>query len=287
MTDFELSAAVTGTQRDIADPHVVCFDDRAALERQPVRAKMAGGNLTTGFAAAELAGWSRYTRTALAASLVDRLAVVAGYLVQAGEKPGGHVDNRATEEKCNCGAADGYLNVLRVMGEHGGEREFIVQMEETLGGRFDRETWGQIVTRAAQGARPPGESHWSGWTIIETIKGHGGIVEVLDGGGTNSERDPTSQRHNHWAEGLVINNVPGRSNDRDTESLRYFQFDMPKILELCRKMGADHAEYSALLHAATGYQFGVRYLLTREMRNVVLLPRAAGDNQRNNTGLLS
>src|SRR5687767_13263153 len=59
--DQELVKSVHESQTEVQDPHVVCIEDRNDVEGQPVREKMAGGNVATGYAAAEMAGWSLFT----------------------------------------------------------------------------------------------------------------------------------------------------------------------------------------------------------------------------------
>ncbi len=270
ISDEVLVQAVYGKQADIQDEHVVCIDEREALEAQPVRNKMAGGNVTTGFAAAELADWSLYTDTEREAGPTARVNAVANYLVQAGEKLGGHIDNHATDEKSNCGAADGYPAIISELAKHGNDIEFISQMRDALGEHFNQSTWQQTIDSAAERAVDSELDDWSGYAIINAIREHDGVVEVLNGDHQKPEQDPENARHNHWAEGVALNTVAGKSNDRDQGGVPFFQADAPKIVELCQKMAKDEAEFGRLLHAAVGYQLATRYKLTSNQRNVII-----------------
>lgn len=270
VSNHDLVEAVHAKQTEIEDLHVVCIDEREALEAQPVRYKMAGGNVTTGFAAAELADWTLYTDHQRAADPAVRVDAVASYLIKAGEKLGGHIDNHATDEKSNCGAADGYPAIISVIAEHGKDEQFVAQMQDALGTHFDQNVWRSVVDRAAERAGSPELKMWTGYIIINTVKKYDGVVEVLNGDHEKPAEDPTNSRLNHWSEGVGISTVPGQSNDRDRGGIPFFQVDAPKIIETCQKMSNDETEFARLLHAAVGYQFATRFKLTRDQRNVII-----------------
>lgn len=268
VSDQELIEEVEATQAEVTDEHVVCVDEREALEHQPVRYKMAGGNLTTGFAAAELADWSLYADEQRDSTPEQRVDTVADFLVAADEKLGAHVDNHADESVTNCKAADAYPLIINAVGEHGHDIEFEAQMKDVLGAHFDPEVWNATVTRSAEKAAKPELQNWSGYFIIDTVKKYGGIVEVLNGDHQNKQLDPNNERKNHWGEGVGVNTVPGHSNNRDKARIPYFQVDIPKVVEVCQKMAKDGAEFSRLLHAAAAYQIAIRYKITSGQRNV-------------------
>ena len=263
-----LASAVYSAQQPIEDNHVVCIDERKALELQPVRAKMAGGNVTTAFAATELANWSLYTDEQRNDLHKVRVSAVAGYLVSAGEKLGGHIDNHATEQNSNCGAADGYPTVISIIAQRGHDLEFTAQMSDTLGEHFDSKIWDDTVEKASILASDKGLLTWNGNTIINAVRKYNGVIEILNGDNTRTELDPNNSRHNHWAEGVAKNLVPGMSNNRDGSNIPFFQVDVPKIVETCQKMAKNEAEFARLLHGAAAYQFGVRYKLTSGQRNI-------------------
>lgn len=270
VSDQEIFEVVHDNQKPVTDAAKVCIDGRPELEAQPVRQKMAGGNLATGFVAAELSGWSLYTDAQLQSTVAERLASVANHLVEAGEVLGGHIDNHATEEKSNCGAADGLPKHLSVIASNGKDAEFIAQMRDALGDSYSEEIWTSIVDRAQATVMTDAYADWNGQRLITAIKERNGIVETLTGDNLKPDLDPQDIRHNHWEEAVVLNTVPGISNDRDTSRLQHFQVDAPALIETCQRMASSTTEFATLLHAAVGYQFAVRYSLTSNQRNMYI-----------------
>lgn len=270
VSDAELARGVQENQKDVEDPHVVCIDEREALEKQPVREKMAGGNVLTGYVAAELAGWSLFTDEQRAGSAETRVNAVADHLVVAGEKLGAHIDNHADDKKCKCGAADGCPVHVGVIAEHGNDKQFVDQMQDALGGNFNQVVWDGIIRNAQTKIARDTFDGWNGWIIINAVKARDGVVEVLNGDNQKPEADPENTRHNHWGEGVGINTQNGKSNDRDNAVIKHFQADAPALVRTCQKMAKDEAEFSRLLHAAVGFQFAVRYNLTSDQRNVYI-----------------
>src|SRR5690606_13463928 len=83
-TEKEVVYEVKDTQAEIEDWHVVCGDERHALEPQPVRPKMFGGNTGTGFAAAAYADWSFFTQEQRDAGITTMYDAVVDHQVSAG-----------------------------------------------------------------------------------------------------------------------------------------------------------------------------------------------------------
>ena len=268
ISDFELAESVHEAQKPIDDPHVVCIDERPGVEAQPVREKVSGGPVTTGFAAARIAGWSLFTDEQRASGAETQVAVVADHLVAAGEKLGGHMDNHAGEGKSNCGSADGCPLIIGRMGKYGRNEQFVEQMQDALGDNFNPAVWDEMVTNAQREAQGTDFQTWSGMIIIDAIRQRDGVVEVLNGDNTRPDQDPENLRHNHWAEGVYISSEEGKSNDRDHVKIPFFQVDAPAIIRICQKMATSEAEFDKLLHAAVGYQFATRFKLTKNQRNL-------------------
>lgn len=272
MGDAELYIAAKEAQKPVEDAAKVCIDEREAVEGQPVREKMAGGNVTTSFVAAELSEWSLYTDAQRQGPAEARVYAVADHLVAAGETLGAHVDNHADEStpKCNCGAADGCPGHMTVVAYHGTDAEFEGQMKGVLGELYDESVHAANIAVAIRKVESDTFHDWSGWYIIDAVKRHNGVVEVLNGNNEKPELDPQNVRHNHWAQGVGINFEKGKSNDRDAGGPRLFQVDVAAIVETCQRMAASEAEFMRLLHAATAFQLAVRYNLTSDQPNVLL-----------------
>lgn len=270
ISDQEILDVATENQKPVTDLAKVCIDGRPELDHQPVRQKMAGGNLATAFVAAELTGWNLYTEDQRTASARERLQAVGDHLVEAGEVLGGHIDNHATAEKSNCGAADGLPKHVAVIAEHGTDSSFVSQLQDVLGDNFSAEVWATVVARAQHNINANVYSDWSGQDIIAAIRERAGVVEVLNGDNHKVDQDPEDARHNHWEEAVIVNTVPGVSNDRDSSRIQHFQVDAPALIETCQRMASSTDEFGALLHAAVGYQFAVRYNLTSGQRNLYL-----------------
>ena len=264
VSDTELQAAVIAAQAEIQHPAKVCIDERPALEAQPVRAKMAGGNLTTAFVAAELSGWSLYTDAQRVADPNDRVDVVADQLVLAGEVLGGHIDDQADEAttECNCGAAAGCPSHVKTISEHGQDNEFVAQMQDVLGALYDQDTHNLVTETAQSKVDADAFKGWSGWVIIRAVRARRGTVEVLQGSNQKPDKDPQNVRHNHWAEGVAKNLDATKSNNRDNNGVRFFQVDVPAVVETCQRIAKDEKEFIKLLHAAVAFQLAVRYNLT-------------------------
>lgn len=272
VNDAELLREVENAQLAIEHPAKVCIDERPAVETQPIRAKMPGGNLTVGFMAAELAGWSLYTDEQRESGVELRVQTVADHLVAADEVLGGHIDNHADERttKCNCGAVDGCPDHTQTIAEHGNDIQFIDQMQDVLGKLFDDEVHQEIITTAKSKVEAQAFKGWSGWFIIRAIQVRNGTVEVLDGSNLQPEKDPTNARRNHWAEGVGKNTVAGKSNNRDGDGIRFFQVDIPAVVETCQRMAKDEAELVRLLHAAVAFTLAVRFNLTSDQPTVTV-----------------
>lgn len=272
ISDGELYSAAKEAQKPIEDVAKVCIDEREAVEGQPVREKMAGGNVTTAFVAAELAEWALFTDEERQGPVEKRVNAVADHLVAAGEKLGAHIDNHADESsrKCNCGAADGCPGHMSVVAQHGLDIEFVAQMKAVLGELYSEHLHMKNIAVAAQKTASNEFASWTGWYIINAVKRHEGVVEVLNGNNERPDQDPENLRHNHWAEGVSINFEKGKSNDRDSDGTRIFQVDVPAIIETCQRMASTEEEFLRLLHAATAFQLGVRYNLTSGQPDVLL-----------------
>jgi hypothetical protein len=270
VSDVELVEAVTEAQKSVEDPHVVCIDEREGVEKQPVREKMAAGNLGTGYVAAELADWSLFTDEQRAAGPEARVEAVADHLVGVGEKLGAHKDNHAPADgsRSNCGAADGAPDGVEIIAEHGHDEQFETQMQDALGDNYDEAVFSGIINRAGELTAANKFAGWRGTLITDAVEERDGVVEKLNGDNKHPEKDPENKRHNHWAEGVYVNPVAGKSNDRDNAKIPFFQVDAPAIIRVCQEMASDEAEFSKLLHSAVAFQFAIRYKLTSDMRNV-------------------
>lgn len=265
-TEQEVILAIAEAQKPIQDTAVVCIDEREALEPQPVRAKMAGGNTVTGYVAALLGDWSLFTEAERVGGSTTQYDAVTDYLQKAGHKIGGHSDNHAHGERTGCGASDNLPKIISDVAAHGNEGVFVKLAQEALGEHFNEADWLRVTIKASEIMRQNRLDDWRSSHAQQKLD-ESGTTEVLNGG-TDSDRDPNNSRHNHWGEAIHVNAEPGVSNDRDTAKIPFFQVDLPAVVSLVQTMSKDEAEFSRLLHAATAYQIGTAYRLTKNMRIV-------------------
>lgn len=265
-SDDEVMAASDEAQKPIEDSAVVCMDERGSAEGdQPVREKVAGGNLATGTFAAVAVDWLLLTEEVKGRGPQAVIDVVATHLVDTGERLGGHTSNHASGDTTDCGAVDKSGQTTDNIDKYATDEAWIDQAKIDLGDGFRQDHWDKSHAGFSALARNTKWKNWQRSYIQEAIKKHGGIVEVVDAT-PDIDRDPQNVRHNHWGEAARINHQAGKSNDRDHASIPTFQVDVDALVRTARKMASSEDEFSLLLHAMVMFQYGTTYTLTRNMR---------------------
>lgn len=252
----ELVEAMDESQKPIEDPHVVCIDGRRSEdEPQPVREKLAGGNLTTFLYAASAMKWSLFQPATVEAGPDAMVEEAADFLVKAGEALGAH--------EGDCGAIGNAVSTTENISVHGNDEEWVSQAEKDLGDDFNLAHWQEAVEGFTALSHNPA---WRGWRtsrIQEVVREHDGVVEKLDNQNHRPDKDPDNKRRNHWEEGVKIGTKKGYSNDRDHARIPFFQADADPMIRMAQKAASSQEEYSRLLHAELLFQYGTTYTLTK------------------------
>lgn len=266
----ELLQAIDDAQKPVEDPHVVCIDERpAAHEAQPVREKVAGGNVTSFLHGAAAARWPVFTDWAWQQGPEALAEEAAVFLVKAGEHLGGHTSNGVhTSGKTDCGAEDNAPITIVNIARHGNEPVWVENVRQDLGDSFDEAAWRQAVAGYGWLAEQLVWKNWRTAVINQLVLRYGGVVEVLDARNARPDADPENRRHNHWAEALKIGNRPGYSNDRDRAAIPFFQVDVDPLLRMAKKAASSQDEFTQLLHNLVAFQYGTAYTLTKNQRIV-------------------
>lgn len=272
-----VEAAVADVQKPIEDPAVVCIDERRDIrEPQPVREKVAGGNLNTFFVSASAIEWSGYTHAALDEGPSTLLEQAAGFLVGVDETLGAHrhasdaseMDHpKGDSKKTGCGAIDNGAAINYDAAEHAMDEEWTEQAKADLGEGFNIEHW--IAAKDGY-ARLAASEKWQKWDygeIQEAVEQKDGTIEVLDAKSDAFAEnvDNADQRHGHFAEAIKVNHNPGYSNDRDKARIPFFQVDIDPMVRMANKAGATAEETSLLVHAEAMRQYATAYRLTKNM----------------------
>jgi len=268
-SDSEVLQSSDEAQKPIQDRHVVCFDERRSVnEKQPIREKVAGGNLTTSLMAAAAVDWDEFTEQSLLEGPEAMAEIVADYLVEQDEPLGAHRHSpRLVQYKTGCSAVDESSPITIHITDEGMNDSIIDQARIDLGDSFNEDHWVKAHTGYSRMSLAPKWQHWRTSRVQEIVEEHGGVVEVLDAENDALKQDPDNLRKNHWAEFLRVNQKPGMSNDRDNATIPGFQLDVSALKRIAEKMAkGNQRKYSELLHAMVMYQYGTGYLLTKNMR---------------------
>lgn len=257
--DAECAQEVDNTQAEVQDPHVVCGDERHALEVQPVRPKLFGGNTVTGMAAAAYSRWSFFTPDQIAAGPMAMYDAVFDHMARTGAAIGGHGGHAP------CGASANFVAITQVSAEIG-ESDFVLeQMAEDLQDLFDESVLAEVANGAARFSRHPKLSLWLPSHVEERIKQEG-VLEELTDKNLHPDVDPDNQRHGHFAELWNINHDKNKSNDRDKSKIPYFQVDIPALTDEAQRLAGDDKEFVRLMHAGMLFQYATGFKLTKNMR---------------------
>lgn len=289
VSDTRLAVGIEANQRSVEAPQKVCIDKRVALgtlnpdwtitlaDKQPVREKLAGGLLPTMLFAAKNARWSGFTDAQLSGPIGGQIEILADYIVEAAHanseeiELGAHIATGANpdKDKTGCGAVDNLPEEHAIFAEHGVDESFEKKMQNTLGDNFDEETYTQSIANAVKDEEQQVYSGFRPRKIADTTMAKGGIVEVLDASNKRPDIDPEDKRHGHYEEAVHVNTQEGTSNDRDNPTLDFFQVDAAPLIKWVKRMAADEAEFSRLLHAAVAFQYSVEYKLTKNLPNFI------------------
>jgi hypothetical protein len=243
-------------QKSVEDPHVVCVDARhSATEKQPVREKVAGGNLYTFLYAAAAVKWSLFTDATKAAGPNQMAEEAADFLVKADEKLGAHLED--------CGAINKAVPITDACAEHAHEDEWVRQAKRDLGELFNPEHWTVSQQGYAELAKDDAWRNWDANKIQEIVADRGGVVEKLDGSNPRPDIDPNNERHGHFEEATRVNHEKGKSNDRDNAKILKFQVDVDPIVRMAKKAATNEEEFSLLLHAEVMRQYATLYVLAK------------------------
>ncbi|MCA9337143.1 hypothetical protein KC951_00350 [Candidatus Saccharibacteria bacterium] len=276
-TETEIVQSVEESQKPVEDPAVVCMDERRDIrEPQPVREKVAGGNLCTFLHGAAAVEWTGFTKGALEAGPEQLVEDAADFLVASGETLGGHrhAHPGSTESKqhdkksTGCGAVDKADKVDVDIVEHADDDEWVDAAKTDLGELFNADDY---ETARAGHAKMVEDENWRKWErgrIQEVVEKRDGVVELLDEDSdafADESDDNAHQRHGHWAEVAKINKDDGKSNDRDNARIPAFQVDVAPIVRMAKAAATSEREFSRLLHSMYLRQLGTTYRLTRNM----------------------
>ncbi len=242
-------------QEQVEDAHVVCVDGRPATEKQPVREKVAGGNLYTFLFAAVAAGWNGFSNEAKTNGPGSMVEEAANFLVQTKEFLGAHWDN--------CGAVNKATEITAACAEYGEDDQWVAQAQRHLGENFNAEHWRSAKEGYAQIATDEQWQTWDANQIQQTVNAKGGVVEQLKGDNTRPDLDPENKRHGHFEEATRVNAVAGTSNDRDNSEIQTFQADVAPMVRMAQKAAASDEDFSRILHAEVMRQFGTLYVLSK------------------------
>lgn len=261
-TDQEVLQAIDEAQKPVEDPRVVCMDERGALQPQPVRRKMAGGNSLTGFAAAAYASWSLFSDEQLEAGPVVMYNASTDHLVRLGAKIGGHGGKEV------CGAGAKFIPITGNVVLLGTSEPIKQQFQLDIPKAFDEAVLEEVVHGATKFSKHPKNGLWTPKVMEEKIVQVDGVLEELNGKNLHPHIDPNNERHGHFGEALHINHDKDKSNDRDRSSIPFFQVDAPAIVEECERLATSDKEYIRLLHAAILFNYVAGFTLTKNMRVV-------------------
>jgi hypothetical protein len=283
-TDQEVATEIAESQKPVEDPAVVCMDERHDIrEPQPVREKVAGGNLNTFGKAAAAVKWSGFTEQALQDPDV-LFAEAANHLVDSGETLGAHrhahdlaeletedeevADNTKEPKKTGCGAIDNGSVIDNDAAEHAMDEEWIEMAQADLGDLFNMGHWTTARDGFADMATDEKWRKWNHGKIQDKVEDKNGVVEVLDANSDAFASDDHSapQRHGHWGEAADVNHNKGYSNDRDNATIPFFQVDIDPMVRMASAAAASETEFSLLLHAEAMRQYATTYRLTKNMR---------------------
>ena len=297
-SDEEVVRSSDEAQRAVEDPHVVCIDERTdAEEPQPIREKLAGGNLATGTFAAAAVGWSGLSSIETLTvppviipalpGVTDRMTTertfsgllvvknpeattdaVADFLVDAHEPLGAHRHNTIqADNETGCGGVDKSARTQTNIKLYGSHPIFVENAKIDLGDLFVPDHWQRAIAGFASMADSPQWQKWRTSHIQEAVETRDGVVETLEGRLLKPEADPDNKRHNHWGEFARVNHRKGYSNDRDHATIPGFQVDVDPMVRMATKMAMKgEEEFSLLLHAMVLFQYGTTYSLTNRMR---------------------
>lgn len=286
-TDGEVAESVERSQQPVEDPAVVCMDERRSLkatenegaETEPVREKVAGGNLNTFLVAAAAINWSGFSGEARKAGPKVLMKEAGTFLVsKLKEKLGAHrhakvgtnvpSDEERKPNATGCGAIDKGSAIDQDTAEHAMDGPVVDQAKIDLGDLFNIDHWKIARDGFAQMAEDPEWVDWDRSDIQDEVDAHGGVVETLDASGDAfaEDEDPNREaRKGHWAQAAKINSDEGYSNDRDRAAIPAFQVDVAPMIRMARA-GATEEEFSLLLHAMVMRQYFTTYRLTHNMR---------------------
>lgn len=251
---LEIEPIIIAYERPIEDAAVVCIDGRASVERQPVREKVAGGNLNTFLYAAAASEWNGFSQDAVKSGPQQMALEAADFLTKSKEKLGAHTQTQNHGHGTGCGAVDKAHEISVNIANHAGD--WAPYAEAILGDMFDGNTW----SMAQAGYRAMAEDPlWQGWktsNIQDIVEKFNGVVCVLE----NNVGDPN---HGHNEQAIHINFKDGHSNDRDDSSMQYFEVDVAPIIRMSEKASASLEDYTKLIHAMVMRQLGTAYQLTK------------------------
>jgi hypothetical protein len=267
-SDAQVVTAIEHGQKPVADTAVVCIDERpSAQESQPVREKVAGGNLNTFLYAAVATGWMGFGQKNNDYEPEEFLGIATKFLVDAGHKLGAHVQEPNHGSGTGCGAIDKAGLITIDIADNARHWQELAMAD--LGDLFDEQSWGQAINGYKDLAQNSRWQNWDSGQIQVAVKQTGGIVETLDGeqDAYSKEADPDNNRHNHWAEAININHRPGFSNDRDNASVPFFQVDVAPMVTMAEQAsGSGQQDFKLMLHAMVMRQYGTAYRLTKNQR---------------------
>ena len=255
----EVLEVIRAVQKPIEDSHVVCIDGRPAKEPQPVRAKMAGGNTVTMFAAAAWGNWSFFTNEQKTDNPMEMYGVLVDNMDRLDIKLGGHGG------KAKCGAAVAFPQICQDAIAIGDSELVAILAQRDLEGLYDPNVMSEVVGGARAFVSGKDLSIWDAEVVATTIKDKG-VLEELSIANIHPEIDPDNSRAGHWEEAANGNKEQGVSNDRDRSPIQFFQYDIPEIIDEAQKLvPGDQQEFKRLVHAALLFQYATAYRLTNNM----------------------
>jgi len=257
----DIEATIVKFEKPIEDTAVVCIDGRPSEQsHEPVREKVAGGNLNTFLYAAAAINWRGFSDEARTAGPSKMLEEAADFLVSSDEKLGAHVHTQNHGSGTGCGAIDKAHEISKSCAEHADEWEDYAKA--ILGDSFDSEAWNSAKEGYGELAKNAAWEQWHTNAIQKQVRKKFGVVEELE----NNTTDPN---HGHHEQAIHINFKEGYSNDRDQTNMQYFEVDVAPILRMARKATTEEREFNNLLHAMLMRQLGTAYQLTRN-QNIVI-----------------
>lgn len=252
---------ITNYEKQIQDNAVVCIDGRPSEQQhEPVREKVAGGNLNTFLYASAAVAWRGFSDEARQAGPLKMLEEAADFLVTSDEKLGAHTHTQNHGHGTGCGAIDKAHEISVNCAEHADE--WIDYARTILGDSFNEASWQVAQAGYKDIAENKAWEQWNTNAIQKEVINKHGVVEELE----NNTADPN---HGHNEQAIHINFKEGYSNGRDQTNMQYFEVDVAPMLRMARKATIEDTDYSNLLHAMVMRQLGTAYQLTRN-QNIVI-----------------